>query len=177
MESNCASCHNAEGFVATVIPPHHDAGIGCNVCHAEHQGADFKPAEAALFTCTKCHNDANKNAYNGKRVGTPHGGTFGYPAANEKWIWKGLDENEWKAKQIAVDAFAFRYRSAVAQQTVSRAARAASSCSEWPVWGPARPVIVFELPQVLQPHRSRNSAPDLRRSATTAVLSRERTGR
>jgi hypothetical protein len=102
MEAKCASCHNAESFVATVIPPHHDAGIGCTACHAEHQGSDFKPAAAALLTCTGCHDDANPNTYNGKRVGTPHGGTLGYPAANGKWIWQGLDESEWTAKQLAV---------------------------------------------------------------------------
>ena len=102
MESNCASCHKAEAFVATVIQPHDDAGIGCTACHAEHQGAEFKPAQAALLTCTQCHNDGNQNAYNSRRVGTPHAGTLGYPAANGKWIWKGLDEGEWSTKQMAV---------------------------------------------------------------------------
>jgi len=102
MEANCASCHNAEGFVATVIPPHHKAGIGCTACHAEHNGVDFKPAEAALLTCTQCHNDANKNSYNGIKVGTPHAGTFGYPAADKKWIWKGLEDTEWTTKQIPI---------------------------------------------------------------------------
>ena len=102
MESNCASCHNAEAFVATVIQPHQAAGIGCTACHTEHNGADFKPGQTALLTCTQCHNDANKHTYNGKQVSTPHGGTFGYPTANGQWIWKGLDENEWTTKQIAV---------------------------------------------------------------------------
>lgn len=102
MESNCASCHNTAAFVASVIQPHHDSGIGCTTCHAEHRGADFKPAEAALLTCTQCHSDANKSIYNGRKVGTPHSGKFGYPTANEKWIWKGLDESEWNTKQIAV---------------------------------------------------------------------------
>ena len=102
MEANCASCHNAESFVATVTPPHHDAGIGCTTCHAEHRGSDFKPAAAALLTCAQCHSDGNTNTYNGKRVGTPHAGTLGYPVTNGKWSWKGLDETAWKAKQIAV---------------------------------------------------------------------------
>ena len=31
MEQNCARCHNAEAFVATVIEPHAAAGIGCVV--------------------------------------------------------------------------------------------------------------------------------------------------
>lgn len=102
MESNCASCHNTEAFVATVIKPHAAAGVGCVSCHAEHRGSDFKSAEAALLTCTQCHNDANKNTYNGRRVGTPHGGTFGYPVVDGKWIWKGLDNDEWAMKKIAV---------------------------------------------------------------------------
>jgi hypothetical protein len=102
MEANCASCHNVEAFVATVIQPHQNAGLGCTACHTEHNGADFKPAEAALLTCTQCHNDANKSSYNGRQVGTPHGGTFGYPTANKEWIWKGLDDSEWSGKQIPI---------------------------------------------------------------------------
>jgi hypothetical protein len=107
MDSNCASCHNAEAFVATVIQPHQTAGIGCTSCHTEHKGSDFKPAAAALLTCTQCHNDANQNSYQGRKVGTPHSGRFGYPTANGKWIWKGLDENEWKEKQIGVTRLSF----------------------------------------------------------------------
>jgi hypothetical protein len=102
MEANCAACHNADAFVATVIPPHQAAGIGCTTCHAEHQGANFKPAEAALLTCTQCHNDANKQTYGGRRVGTPHGGAFGYPLVNGKWVWKGLSDSDWAAKKIDV---------------------------------------------------------------------------
>lgn len=102
METNCAQCHNADAFVATVIAPHQAAGIGCVACHAEHRGFEFKPGETALATCTQCHNDANKNLYNGRKVGTPHGGTFGYPVANTKWTWTGLNDDEWSLKQIAV---------------------------------------------------------------------------
>ncbi len=102
MEASCASCHHAEGFVATVIGPHVAAGVGCVSCHAEHRGVAFKPAEAALTGCTECHNDANKNSYNGRKVGTPHGGTFGYPVTNGKWTWKGLDDTEWALKEIAI---------------------------------------------------------------------------
>jgi pSer/pThr/pTyr-binding forkhead associated (FHA) protein len=102
METSCTSCHNTEAFVATVIKPHAAAGIGCVTCHAEHRGADFKAAEAALGMCTQCHNDANKDTYNGRKVGTPHEGTFGYPVVNGKWNWKGLDDDEWAMKEIAV---------------------------------------------------------------------------
>ncbi|HSS19420.1 MAG TPA: FHA domain-containing protein [Pyrinomonadaceae bacterium] len=103
MEKNCAQCHTAEAFVATVIEPHVAAGIGCIACHAEHRGAEFRAATAALSTCTECHNDANQNSYNGRRVKTPHGGTFGYPVKDQKWIWTGLTEADWKAKQIPIE--------------------------------------------------------------------------
>lgn len=102
MEANCARCHNTEAFVATVIQPHAAAGVGCVDCHAEHRGADFKPAQAALAACTGCHNNANKNSYNGHKVSTPHGGTLGYPVVNGKWKWTGLNDEEWGLKQIAV---------------------------------------------------------------------------
>lgn len=102
MEKNCASCHTAEGFAAMVIPKHAAAGIGCVTCHAEHRGAEFNASTAALAGCTTCHNDANKNTYNGHRVSTPHGGTFGYPAKDQHWIWMGLDDAEWASKKIAI---------------------------------------------------------------------------
>ena len=102
MEANCTRCHNSEAFVATVIEPHSAAGVGCVSCHAEHRGAEFNAAEAALATCTECHNDANKKLYNGRKVSTPHGGTFGYPVTNGKWTWQGLSESDWALKQIAV---------------------------------------------------------------------------
>jgi Zn finger protein HypA/HybF involved in hydrogenase expression len=106
MEANCAVCHDTGGqpqgmFVASVIPEHQAAGIGCTSCHAEHKGKDFKPAPAALRTCTECHNDNNRRLYNGHAVGTPHGGGFGYPVTNHKWTWKGLDETAWSLKQIS----------------------------------------------------------------------------
>jgi hypothetical protein len=102
MEKNCSSCHTAEAFVPTVIPPHAAAGIGCVSCHAEHHGVNFKPSEAALAGCSDCHNDANKVSYNGHKVSTPHNGTFGYPAKDGHWIWMGLDTDEWTIKQIPI---------------------------------------------------------------------------
>jgi hypothetical protein len=102
MEQNCAQCHNAEAFVATVIEPHAAAGVGCVSCHSEHHGTEFKAADAALATCTECHSDANRNSYNGHTVRTPHGGTLGYPVVDGKWKWKGLTDEEWQLKQIAV---------------------------------------------------------------------------
>jgi hypothetical protein len=102
VEENCTACHQAEGFTASVIQPHRDAGIGCVACHAEHQGAAFRPRDAAFTTCTACHNDLNEQAYNGRTVGTPHSGTRGYPVVDTEWKWKGIDSAEWALKQIAV---------------------------------------------------------------------------
>jgi len=106
MEANCSACHTAEAFVATVIEPHAAAGVGCVSCHAEHRGTDFKPGEAALGACIECHNDQNSRSYNGRRVATPHGGTFGYPVVGGKWKWKGLNETEWSLKKISVERLA-----------------------------------------------------------------------
>jgi hypothetical protein len=89
-------------FAATVIKPHVAAQIGCVDCHAEHRGKDFRPGDDAHTACVACHNDANKTLYNGKTVTTPHGGTYGYPVVDGRWKWKGLDEEEWSLKQIAV---------------------------------------------------------------------------
>jgi len=103
VEANCAACHSAEAFTADVTQPHEAAGIGCVACHAEHKGVGFQPRDAAFQACTTCHNDSNKISYNnGRMVGTPHGGTFGYPVVNEKWNWKGLDEQTWARKQIPI---------------------------------------------------------------------------
>jgi pSer/pThr/pTyr-binding forkhead associated (FHA) protein len=101
MEAKCASCHNTDTFVSTVIKPHVVAGIGCSDCHAEHRGADFRPGSSALAKCTECHNDANQRTFNGRRVKTPHGGTFGYPVVDGHWKW-GLDDEDWALKKIDV---------------------------------------------------------------------------
>jgi len=102
MEAQCANCHSTDAFVATIIKPHIEAGISCANCHPEHRGAEFRADEAALRACTECHNDANKQTYNGRSVNTPHLGTFGYPVANGKWIWPGLNDEEWARKKIPV---------------------------------------------------------------------------
>jgi len=102
MEQNCTQCHNTEAFAASIIQPHAAAGIGCISCHAEHRGTEFQASQAALATCVECHSNANQTVYNGRKVGTPHGGTFGYPVVNGKWTWKGLNESDWASKQIAV---------------------------------------------------------------------------
>ncbi|MGI9065938.1 MAG: cytochrome c3 family protein [Pyrinomonadaceae bacterium] len=98
MNANCAACHQTEAFAATIIPAHREAGITCITCHTEHRGENFRPMDFALESCTKCHTDDNKHLYNGKTVHTPHGGTYGYPVVNGVWVWKGLDEEELKAK-------------------------------------------------------------------------------
>jgi hypothetical protein len=94
VDQKCTSCHTTDAFVATVITPHTNAGIGCAACHAEHRGAAFDALDGALLSCFACHNDQNPKTYNGKTVRTPHGGTFGYPVRAGKWVWAGLDPEE-----------------------------------------------------------------------------------
>ncbi|HEU4766245.1 MAG TPA: FHA domain-containing protein [Pyrinomonadaceae bacterium] len=102
MEQQCASCHKTDAFVATVIKPHEAAGIGCVDCHAEHKGRDFSAKAGGLASCTACHTDSNSASYNGKRVGTPHGGTFGYPVVNGEWSAKSINDEEWELRKLPV---------------------------------------------------------------------------
>ena len=100
MEERCAACHHTDAFVATTIKPHQAAGVGCVDCHAEHRGAAFSAKEGALASCTSCHNDNNHQAYNGRKVGTPHGGTFGYPVVNGSWSEKSINDEEWDLRKL-----------------------------------------------------------------------------
>jgi len=100
MEQRCAGCHHTDAFVATTIKPHAVAGIGCIDCHGEHQGAAFSAKQGALDSCTVCHNDSNQKMFNGRRVGTPHGGTFGYPVVDGKWSAKSINDEEWDLRQL-----------------------------------------------------------------------------
>jgi hypothetical protein len=119
MEVNCASCHQTAAFAAGLsgIPAHAEAGIGCVSCHAEHLGADFLPAEAAVTACAKCHNDKNKEHYHGRRVSTPHGGTVGYPVKAGTWTWKGLSDDEWNQRPDASTESIKRVRTRLPNET------------------------------------------------------------
>ena len=100
MEQRCAGCHHTDAFVATTIKPHAAAGIGCVDCHAEHQGTEFSAKQGALDSCTACHNDSNQKIFNGRKVGTPHGGTFGYPMVDGKWSAKSINDEEWDLRKL-----------------------------------------------------------------------------
>jgi len=90
LENSCIRCHSATEFHATNTKAHEDAGITCTACHQEHMGEDFDMNATAIQSCAACHNDANAKTYNGKGVRTAHGGTYGYPAQNDAWIWRGV---------------------------------------------------------------------------------------
>jgi len=92
MEQRCAACHHTDAFVATTIKPHAAAGVGCIDCHAEHRGVEFSAKQGAFDSCTGCHNE--------KKVGMPHGGTFGYPVVNGKWSAKSINDEEWDLRQL-----------------------------------------------------------------------------
>ena len=100
VERRCGSCHTTEAFASTMIKPHEAAGIGCVDCHAEHRGAEFSAKAGALGSCTSCHNDGNKHLYNGRKVGTPHGGTFGYPVVNGSWSAKSISDDDWQLRAL-----------------------------------------------------------------------------
>jgi hypothetical protein len=102
IEQRCASCHRTEAFTATTIKPHEAAGVGCIDCHAEHKGVEFSATQGALAGCTACHSDGNQRVFNGRKVGTPHGGTFGYPVVNGEWSSKSINDEEWDLRKLAV---------------------------------------------------------------------------
>jgi len=102
MEQRCAGCHHTEAFAATVIKPHEAAGIGCVDCHAEHKGVEFSATAGALASCTQCHTNSNQKVFNGRKVGTPHGGTFGYPVVNGEWSAKSINDEEWELRKLNV---------------------------------------------------------------------------
>jgi hypothetical protein len=90
MENSCIRCHSAREFHVSNTKAHEQAGITCTMCHKEHQGADFDMKATAIASCANCHNDTNKETYNGKAVHTAHGGSYGYPVTDGQWKWKGL---------------------------------------------------------------------------------------
>lgn len=90
IENSCVRCHQAAEFRASNTEAHEQAGITCTACHKEHQGADFDMSTAAIRSCAECHNDNNRETYDGKPVRTAHGGSYGYPAENGLWKWKGV---------------------------------------------------------------------------------------
>jgi predicted CXXCH cytochrome family protein len=90
IENSCVACHRAEEFHVSNTKAHQEAGITCTTCHKEHTGSDFNLTASAIQSCAQCHNDSNQNLYNGKAVGTPHGGGPGYPIEAGIWKWKGV---------------------------------------------------------------------------------------
>jgi hypothetical protein len=102
MEEICSGCHQTTAFAASIIPQHVAAGIGCVECHAEHQGTTFSATEGAFESCSECHNNRNSRTFNGKKVGTPHGGTFGYPVVNGVWNPKSINQEEWDLQKLPI---------------------------------------------------------------------------
>jgi pSer/pThr/pTyr-binding forkhead associated (FHA) protein len=90
IDNACIKCHTAEGFHPSNTKAHETAGITCTTCHKEHRGPDFSLTASAIASCAQCHNDNNKQTYNGQSVRTPHGGSYGYPAENGVWKWQGV---------------------------------------------------------------------------------------
>jgi hypothetical protein len=90
IDNACIKCHTAEGFHPSNTKAHESAGITCTACHKEHRGADFSLSASAIQSCAACHNDSNKQTYNGNNLHTAHGGSYGYPVENGVWKWQGV---------------------------------------------------------------------------------------
>jgi len=102
MQQNCAGCHTTPAFHPEVSAKHTRAGIACAGCHDEHHGRDFRPALVANSACTGCHRDGSGvfSPLTGRPLGTPHGGSFGYPVVDGRWRDLGLKEAEWRRKEL-----------------------------------------------------------------------------
>lgn len=90
IENSCVKCHQAAEFHSSNTAAHQAAGVTCTVCHTEHRGADSDLTAQAIRSCSECHNDNNHTTYNGRTVRTAHAGSYGYPAENGAWKWKGV---------------------------------------------------------------------------------------
>jgi len=98
IQNKCASCHSTSSFQPVISDAHAKAGLGCVSCHGEHMGSSFRPGLVGASMCVSCHNDTYKFA--GKVIGTPHGGTVGYPVVERKWEWAGVPESEWRRLEL-----------------------------------------------------------------------------
>src|SRR5262249_23489618 len=56
----------------------------------------------ANVACAGCHTDGSgyKSPVSGKMLKTPHGGTFGYPVTDGRWLWGGISQKEWQSKEL-----------------------------------------------------------------------------
>lgn len=90
IENSCITCHQASQFWVSNTRAHQEAGVTCTSCHQEHRGPDFDLTASAIQSCAQCHNDNNKQLYNGRGVRTAHGGSYGYPIEAGVWKWKGV---------------------------------------------------------------------------------------
>jgi hypothetical protein len=100
LQESCASCHTTAAFHSSVSEKHTAAGLTCTACHGrEHQGREARMAFVANTTCASCHRDGQ--IVSGIRLGTPHGGTLGYPVSEDgKWQWPGITQAEWQRKEL-----------------------------------------------------------------------------
>lgn len=102
LQTGCISCHTTPAFSASFSEVHEKVGMTCISCHDEHQGREFRPALVANMACVGCHSDGSGyvSPLSGKALGTPHGGSFGYPVEGGKWTWAGISAADWERKQL-----------------------------------------------------------------------------
>ena len=115
MQDKCTLCHTTtredartiSGFRPMIFPGHAREGIGCTTCHSEHDGRDIRTGLVRSGLCSDCHNDSYRIKSGdraGSILGTPHGGTVGYPVVNGKWKWPGLSKERFEKSGIGGDA-------------------------------------------------------------------------
>ncbi|MBX3279724.1 MAG: cytochrome c3 family protein [Acidobacteria bacterium] len=102
LQTGCTSCHTTEAFAPVISDIHERVGMTCASCHTEHQGRDFRPALVANLACVECHSDASRyvSPLSGKKLGTPHGNSFGYPIEGGRWTWPGVAASHWERKEL-----------------------------------------------------------------------------
>lgn len=102
LQTGCISCHTTTSFEAKISDVHDKVGMTCMSCHSEHQGREFRPALVANLACVECHSDASTyvSPLSGKKLGMPHGGTFGYPVEGGQWKWAGISASDWGRKKL-----------------------------------------------------------------------------
>lgn len=132
MQQNCASCHTTTAFHSEVSDKHMKVGLACTACHSEHHGRDFSPASVANVACTSCHREGSGyvSPLTNKPLGTPHGGSFGYPVTDGRWAWGGISQANWQRKELPGSTSQFSLKEQFHLVHVSGRQQGRSNCTD-----------------------------------------------
>ncbi len=137
MDRNCASCHTTDSFHSRISEKHLKVGLSCSSCHSEHQGRSFRPGLVANLACTGCHQDGSGyvSPLTGKPLNTPHGGTFGYPVKDGRWVWGNVSQVEWERRGLPGSTSQFNAREQFHLVHVAGRGQGRSNCTDCHVAG------------------------------------------